>query len=380
MLPDDQLEAALIYFQEQVDELTAYYLRLVGEHIKSIGSLSSSDIQRVEQLRRLDTNMRKIENELARLTDRTAAEVRDLLRTAAESTYKDAGYLYKQANFSKNPAVVRLFQVYAAQTLGAMVNYSQTRIASDAYRAAVDTAIKTVQTGVESYNSAMTSGLRKVAVDGVQVFDAGGTRKVLLGGGGLRRLDTAFRQNLLDGVRQLNQAIAAQVGREFGADGVEISAHLDCAEDHLPYQGKQFSKAQFDFIQGELGRPIGGYNCKHIAYPILLGFSDPAYTEAQLAEINKQSSEKVTIDGVEKSRYHWTQEQRRLETAVRYQKDAAIVAAAAGNDPMRREAQSQINALVKRYNGISKAADIPARPARMKVAGFRPVKTLAAQP
>lgn len=39
-------------------------------------------------------------------------------------------------------------------------------------------------------------------------------------------------------------------GESFGADGIEISAHL-------PYQGKQFSNEEFEQLQQILKRPVG---------------------------------------------------------------------------------------------------------------------------
>ena len=67
------------------------------------------------------------------------------------------------------------------------------------------------------------------------------SRKVRYASGLTRRLDTAARQNVLDGFRALMQRTRDETGKAFGADGVEISAHMLCAEDHLPYQGRQFS-------------------------------------------------------------------------------------------------------------------------------------------
>ena len=75
---------------------------------------------------------------------------------------------------------------------------------------------------------------------GLRVRDTG-TRAVQYESGHTRRVDTAVRMNVLDAMRRMNQRAMEEVGREFGADGVEIDAHMLCAEDHLPYQGQQFS-------------------------------------------------------------------------------------------------------------------------------------------
>lgn len=240
----------------------------------------------------------------------------------------------------------------------------------------MDRAVSAVQLGTESYQSAIRSVLRGAAWDGLCVVD--GTRKVRYASGLTRRLDTAARQNVLDGFRALMQRTRDETGKAFGADGVEISAHMLCAEDHLPYQGRQFSLEEFERLNQTLRRPIakGIWNCSHVAEPIVLGISEPAYTEEELAEYRKSSVEQVAIDGKTQSRYQWTQEQRRIETAIRREKDVAIAAKAAGDDVLRRQCQQRINDLRKHYERISKGAGLEVRTDKMAVSGFRAVKTV----
>lgn len=76
-----------------------------------------------------------------------------------------------------------------------------------------------------------------------------------------------------------------------------------------------------------------------------------------------------------KSRYEWTQEQRKIETAIRYQKDIANTAKHSGDMVARREAQATINALLERYKKVSEAAGLYEKPERMRVTGFHKVKT-----
>lgn len=154
---------------------------------------------------------------------------------------------------------------------------------------------------------------------------------------------------------------------------VVIDAHFLCAEDHLPYQGRQYSMKEFADLQGRLPRKIGQYNCKHMAVPILLG-APPAYSEETLEEMRRNSAEKIEIDGRTMSRYEWTQEQRRIETAVRYQKDRGVLATHAGNMEIRRDAQGKINALMVRYEKISEKAGLHERRSRTYVEGFEHVK------
>jgi hypothetical protein len=259
----------------------------------------------------------------------------------------------------------RILKAQLRITQQEMANLSQTTIDSTLYREAVDTAVQIVQTGATDYTSAIRKAMKAAAADGLKVEYPSGYS---------RRLDTAVRQNILDGVRALNQDVLEQIGKDYRADGVEISAHALCAEDHLPYQGRQYTKKEFERIQNSLYRRFGIWNCKHTWYPILIGITEQTYTEDELEQYIRNSSEEVTIGDRTMSRYKWTQEQRKIETAVRAQKDIAVAAKAEGDMMARREAQRRINRLQAMYVEISKAAGVEERPDKMTVSGFRRVK------
>jgi len=180
--------------------------------------------------------------------------------------------------------------------------------------------------------------------------------------------------NVLDGVRHLNQSIMEEVGRQFGANGVEIDAHMLCAEDHLPYQGQQFSNEEFEDIQASLDRPFGEWNCRHSWHGIILGVSPPTYTPDQLEKMQRYSTERITVDGRTKTRYQWSQEMRRCETAVRQQKDAANLARATGDDALRRHCQGIILELNKYYEQLADKVGIGPEFQRTYVPGFKDAK------
>nr|DAI37260.1 MAG TPA: minor capsid protein [Caudoviricetes sp.] len=320
--------------------------------------------------------MEKLKRKLASETGKSLKELEKLLRQAADAAMKPYDGLMNAEPYLRNEIAEAMAVAQYVETARAMVNLSNTTVSSASYQGLVDRAVSAVQLGTESYQSAIRSVLRGAAWDGLCVID--NTRKVRYASGLTRRLDTAARQSVLDGFRALMQRTRDEAGKAFGADGVEISAHMLCAEDHLPYQGRQFSLEEFERLNQTLRRPIakGIWNCSHVAEPIVLGISEPAYTEEELAEYRKSSVEQVTIDGKTQSRYQWTQEQRRIETAIRREKDVAIAAKAAGDDVLRRQCQQRINDLRKRYDRISKGAGLEVRTDKMAVSGFRAVKTV----
>ncbi len=159
---------------------------------------------------------------------------------------------------------------------------------------------------------------------------------------------------------------------------MEIDAHMLCAEDHLPYQGGQYSNAEFEEIQDGLPRPFGEWNCRHSWHPIMLGISPPAYAPEDLETMRRFSTETVTIDGRTKTRYQWSQEMRRCETAIRQAKDTATLAAATGDATLRRDCQGTIAALNRHYAELAQQAGLKPEYQRTFVAGFRDLKEKAA--
>ena len=323
-------------------------------------------------MRRSGLNTERIQREIVKSAEISVADLNTVFRAVAESNQQFAEQWFGSSRTPRvkgapqlSTPIERSIKAQLRVTAQAFKNLSQTTIETEPYKDAVDAAISAVQSGVSDYSSAIRNVIREAGKDGLKVKYPSGV---------VRRLDTAVRQNVLDGVRSLNNDILQQLGNEYGADGIELSAHALCAADHLPYQGKQFSTEDFEDLQNTLDRPFGQWNCRHTMFPIILGVSKPVHTPEELAAYARNSQELIEIDGRAKTRYEWTQEQRRIETAIRQQKDVANLAKACGDDILRREAQANINALQDRYAQISKAAGLAEQPQRMNVAGFRSVK------
>lgn len=370
MLSERQLEQHLQVYHRRVQAVIEEYLIRMGNHLRDIGTLSASDINRLVEMKRLNYNMEQIKRQIAKAANVSLDEVENLFRDVAESDLRFAREVFAADHtptIKANSPLERILKAQARITQQTLSNLSQTTLLSDGYKNAVDVAVQTVQAGITDYNSAIRKAMKSAAKDGLRVqYPNSGLS---------RRLDSAVRMNILDGVRAINQDVMRQVGNEFGADGIELSAHRLCAEDHLPYQGTQMSNKDFNRLQNViLDRPFGMWNCRHTWHPILLGVSPPSYTQKELAEYKQYSRERIEIDGIVKSRYEWTQEQRRIETAIRYQKDIAVAARASGDIVARRECAYMIRELDKYYQKISAAAGLREQKTRAAVSNFHWVK------
>ena len=371
MLSERQLEALLDVFRKRMQGVTEDYLTRMGEHLRDIGQLTPSDVNRIVELKRLNANMEQIKREIAKAARMSVDDIEKLFKAVAESDLRFANTVYAsdhEPTVKANKAIERILKAQSKITKQELANLSQTTLLSDGYREAIDVAVQTVQGGVTDYGAAIRRAMKSAASEGLRVRYPNS--------GLTRRLDSAVRMNVLDGVRAVNQDIMRQVGKEFKADGIELSAHNLCAEDHLPYQGTQMSIKDFERLQNRLDRPFGMWNCHHSWHYIILGVSKPAYSPEELDEFKRNSREEITIDGVTKTRYEWTQEQRKIETAIRYQKDIAVAAKASGDMVARRECQYIINNLWKRYDKVTEAAKLREKPERTRVEGFSAVKAV----
>ena len=215
----------------------------------------------------------------------------------------------------------------------------------------------------------MRSTIRQLADSGIKVHE----EKLAYDNGYNKRIDSAVRQDILTGIRQINIGIQEEIGQQLDANGIEISAHSPCAEDHLHIQGKQFSKKEFAKINGDLERPIGEYNCRHFIFSVILGVNQPSYTKKQLKQMEKESNAKIEYEGKTYTKYEATQVQRKLETAIRQQKDRQIIARASGDKEEIGLAQQKISQLTTKYNDFSKKVGIDTYKNRLSVSGYKRV-------
>lgn len=375
MLSERQLESLMEVFDARMQQVVDLYLRQMGEHLRDIGQLTPSDVHKLTELKRMRANVRRIKHEIAKAARMSLEDVEKVFESVAKSNEAFAKQYYAndhdesvKGEAQRSKPMERILKAQLRITNQEMRNLSQTTIVSDAYRRAVDVAVQTVQGGLVSYNAAIRDAIETAGVQGVAIRYPSGYS---------RRLDSAVRQNVLDGVRAVNNDTLRQLGKEYGADGIEISLHALCATDHLPYQGRRFTNQQFERLQNSLARPFGMWNCKHSMFPVLMS-APPLHSEEEIEKYRRNSAEPITIDGKTKSRYEWTQEQRRIETAIRQQKNIANLARAAGDMQEARKASARIEKLYERYDRISDAAGLDKQYSRGYVRGYREAKAAKA--
>ena len=336
----------------------------------------------------MGVDVQTIERELQKVTNLTKKDIKTLYQKAAQEANTDARFSYVSKGVE--PDSIRwksLVEDIWKQTAGAMDNLSNSTVITDGYRTAIDDAVQAVTMGAGDYNSVIKDTVKRIGREGLQVeYES----TYLASDGQLkhrrRRLDSAVRQNVLDGIRQVQQKAQELIGEEIGADGVDITAHPNSAPDHEPVQGRRFDLENFQRMQSGLDfedvdgntyegfeRPITQWRCRHLIFYILLGVTRRMYTDEQLAAWQQENQKGCVIDGKHYTNYEATQLLRDIETEIRKQKDTAVLAKASGDDVLRRECQSNINKLTKKYNAVAEAAGLRKQMHKTHVEGFAPV-------
>lgn len=384
MLTEKELEAAIKQITDRLDDVNILYVKKIVKQIQKIGEMNASSVHRFLAMLDMGADVREITNQLATATSMNVRDIYMIYQKALTAVYTDPRFKtalkHKSLTPAQNARISQLAQNVSVQTAQNMYNLSNTTSIMPGYKDAVDRAVMAVSAGGVSYTEAARDIIRDVGYVGLQVHYESGYH---------RRLDTAVRQNIIDGVNQINQHASLAMGEALGYDAVELSAHLNSAPDHEPVQGRVFLLNEFEKMQNGqpfqdvdgrqyegFRRPIGEWNCMHIAMSFSTQHSVRRYTDEQLEQWKRDNEKGCEINGRHYTNYEARQLMRRLETSIRREKDAAIAAQLNGNDmEARRAHQTTINALTKRYYEIAQASGLSPRPIRMSVEGFQTVKT-----
>ena len=375
---EEQLERLIEHFEG----VNRYFIRKVAAQIGKIGELIPSSMHVVEIMASINADIADINARLAQATEMATADLYNLYNKALTDEYESPRF---RRALEENPLpdmdrrrIENYARYVARQTAGTMQNLSNTTIQSEQYRQAIDKAIIATNTGGSDYKSMVRETVKQIGYAGMQIQYPSGYH---------RRLDTAVRQNVVDGAKQITQQASKMVGEALGYDAIELSAHAASAPDHEPVQGRVFLLDQFERMQaGEdftdidgnyysgFRRPIGEWNCMHLVRSYDTEYSSRRYTNSQLAKWAEDNAKGCEINGKRYTLYEARQRMRQIETAIRHEKDAAIAAQAAGDDVLRQQCQQRINNLYDAYRQAAKASGFKPRYDRAQVDGFRAVK------
>lgn len=375
MLTLEQLQNLPQELTDLYDQLSEFILRDIARRIAKGAQITDTAEYQLYRARSLGLSTDEIAAKIAEINGSSAAEINRLIReAAAQSDEFDRKMLGADKGaavpLEENAQLQKLISAQIAETAGKCENLTNTmgfadhdflgRVyylsMTDMYRREMDSAHMKVVTGVTDYMTAIRQACNKLAASGVRTIDYESGRS--------DRIEVAARRTLLTSVAHVTHRISEQNGEELGADGWEMSAHSGSRPSHAVYQGRQYTQEQYERIIKPL---ISEPNCRHDVFPIILGVSEPVYTEEELQNIDQPP---FTYEGRTYTAYEASQQMRKMERAMRKQKDRCIVADAAGDEEAFATASIRLNRQKYIYEDFCKAADSYTEYERTYVTGF----------
>lgn len=374
------------YIANNITEWEVESIARVCRKIGKIGKMSKKELEKFDADKEAKKEWERI---VAALAIATALNIRTLKKayiSEFEAWEKQNEYLYqyrgKKPLGVKNEALQGIIDRYVKQNGKDILNLTNTKALSvldrngnpirfqDAIYKSFGDAVKTVAEGKADFYTTMRQTVQNLG---------GGGCRVNYGEGITRRLDTVVRQNMAYGIKQSHKEYNELVGREIGADGIEIDYHSNSRPSHRYMQGKQYAKgAEGKNVngvfypsaekEGVYDRLYEDYNCRHYETDIILGVSEPRYSAEELKRFDEQDKRLYKIGNIEKDGYGWSQSMRACESEIRRCKDEINALKAFGNSEAEIKAlRKRIKTVRAKYNEIAEVTGISPEPKRLSV-------------
>lgn len=407
-ISEEEIEVLVDRLLNRVYKANEYYLKEIGKIIKKVKQLSPSKAQQLIQILKYGGKYEEIVKQLNKYTN---LNIKDIDKIFSEYAKKDQLFyeqFYKYRNmpfikYDENAVLKMQTEALSNVAKNEMYNFTRSNVLGysirnekgilqftglrETYNMVLDDALMNVSQGKETFDSAISRILADLGTSGIRTLNYESGRNV--------RLDSTVRMHLKSRLRELHNENQKLLGKEFGADGIEISVHLNPAPDHEEVQGRQFSNEEYDKLDngdyavdykgnrytldhdGKNGyRPISEMNCYHTISSVILGVSPPEYTDLELKRIREDNLAGFEFEGKHYTNYEGTQLQSSLERAIREQKDIQILAKESGNEELIDKSQKKITMLTNKYRELSKQSGLPTSMERLRVSGYRRTKVI----
>ena len=259
---EDLLEILGDRLTDRIQKANTYYLTKIGEMIKRIRDIKPTQAHQLVQMLKYGNSYEDILTEISSLTGINPIEIDRIFAQYSRNDLNFAKKFYDYRNipfipFEENMALKRQTEALANITNNALNNFTRSRALGysikeldgttkfyglrETYEKVLDEALLNVGQGKDTFDNSMTRILKELGGSGLRTLDYASGRSI--------RLDSMVRMHLKSGLRELHNENQRLLGEEYGADGVEISVHINPAEDHSVVQGRQFSYDEFNKLQ-----------------------------------------------------------------------------------------------------------------------------------
>ena len=315
----------------------------VIRRIKKAGEITSTADYQINRLIEMGKSREEVERIIKEALGATWPEMFEMYDKVAEWEYVRNREIYEQVNDDfltpeDNKWLRQITEAARKQTKDTLVNMAQSygfsvlmagkRVFTpfaEYYQKYVDTAIQDVVTGGTDYNSAIRKVVTQMTNSGLRVVD--------YASGHTNRADVAARRAVITGVNQITSQVSEHNAEKLDTEYFEVSWHPCARPDHQTWQGRVFSKKELGTVCG-YGTVTGlcGANCRHTFHPFIPGVSERLYPDDWLEEQNKREAQTKEWNGKQLNAYEQTQQQRKMETAMRAQRQKIRLLEEAGAD------------------------------------------------
>lgn len=383
-----ELEKIAVPFQQGMSTLESRIMADIVRRIKINGEITSTADWQMNKLYEMGVSKKAVKKAIEESLNLTKAEVKKLYLDTLKQEYVRNQALYKEKGhkwiaYDKNDKLQDFISSVESQTLQAFQNITRSLgfairgptgkiIQSpllDFYEGTLDQAMMDISSGAFDYNTVLKRTIQTMTNSGLRTID--------YDSGWSNRVDVAARRAVMTGFSQLQGKINEQVARDLKTNYFEVSWHAGARPEHQAWQGGVYSDRQLVTVCG-LGTVtgLGGANCYHQYNAFIPGVSVRTYTDDQLLQMNAEENRTKSYNGREYTTYEALQQQRKLETLMRKQRqDIKLLQDGGGAEDDILSAKSRYRSTMSQYASFSRQMGLPQQKQRVYQDGLGRIGT-----
>lgn len=332
MFTPEVTEAIPIALEQIFDSLQMSIMTEIVRMLLEAAEIIPSTGYKMNRLYDLGTSKKRIKDIVARTLNLSDREVENIFTNIVESGYNEAESAFIEQGkefipYSENEPLQQFVRAVQEQTQNECKNITQSMgfakrqpdgslgftPVSDYYQETLDKAVTEIASGASDYNTVLEKTITEMTNSGLRTVD--------YASGHSNRVTVAARRAVSTGLNQVVSKINEENAEKLGTNYFEVSWHSGARPSHQVWQGRVYSKEELQSVCG-LGSVTGlcGANCYHSYSPFTPGITPRTYTDEQLDKMNAEENKPVEYNGKTYTKYEATQRQRRLETAMRAQR------------------------------------------------------------
>lgn len=331
--------------ENKYSDLEMRIMEDIVRRIRQYGKITSTADWQINRLVVLGNSSEDIENMLKETLNASYPEMFELYDKVIDWEYVRNKDIYEQVNakfipYEENEQLQQLTDALRRQTqeelenitrsLGFYLDYGNgNRVLTplaQVYQGYLDNVVMDIASGAFDYNSTLRRVVTQLTNSGLRTIDYASGRSY--------RVNVAARMAVMTGITQLTAHISDFNAEKLGTEWFEVAWHPGARPTHAEWQGKWWTKEQLVTVCG-LGTVTGleGVNCYHERYPVIPGVSERNWSDEWLEEQNKKENTPKEWYGKEYTTYEAKQKQRKMETAMRAQREKVELLKKGDADP-----------------------------------------------